>query len=152
MAISAVLLTEREGQQCPVYFISRAMRDFETRYPAMEKLALALVYAAWRLRRYFQPHAIKVLTEQPIQQILRKPEVSGRLAKWAIELGEHTIKYCPRTLVKGQVLADFLAELLEGGRWKQTRMTRKERSLRTESGKCLLTGLPENKDAEPDCC
>ncbi|GJR53529.1 reverse transcriptase domain-containing protein [Tanacetum coccineum] len=34
----------------------------------------------------------------------------GRLAKWAIELGEHDITYKPRTTVKGQILADFVAE------------------------------------------
>jgi hypothetical protein len=72
------------------------------------------VYAARRLRWYFQAHPVKVLTEQPIQQVLRKPEVLGRLAKWAIELGEHTIEYCPRTSVKSQILADSLAELPEG--------------------------------------
>jgi hypothetical protein len=90
------------------------MRNFETRYPVMEKLALVLVYAAQRLRRYFQAHPIKVLTEQPIQQVLRKLEVSGQLAKWAIELGEHSIEYCPRASIKRQVLADFMAELPEG--------------------------------------
>lgn len=43
-----------------------------------------------------------------------KPEVSGRLTKWAIELGEHEINYAPRNAIKGQVLADFIAELTCG--------------------------------------
>ncbi|XP_071718828.1 uncharacterized protein [Rutidosis leptorrhynchoides] len=34
-----------------------------------------------------------------------------RLTKWAIELGAFEISYLPRTSVKGQVLADYLAEM-----------------------------------------
>ena len=45
-----------------------------------------------------------------MRQILHKPETSGRLIKWAIELDEFEIRYKPRTAVKGQVLADFIAE------------------------------------------
>ena len=29
---------------------------------------------------------------------------------WAIELSEFDIQYCPRTAIKGQVVADFIAE------------------------------------------
>ena len=45
-----------------------------------------------------------------MKQILHKPETSGRLIKWAIELSEFDIRYKPRTAVKGQVLADFIME------------------------------------------
>ncbi|GJZ11851.1 reverse transcriptase domain-containing protein [Tanacetum coccineum] len=43
-----------------------------------------------------------VITDQPIKQILNKPEVSGKLAKYAVELGAYNIAYIPRTAVKGQ--------------------------------------------------
>ncbi|GKB49981.1 reverse transcriptase domain-containing protein, partial [Tanacetum coccineum] len=42
-AISAVLITERDKVQTPVYFVSRALRDPELNYSPMEKLVLALV-------------------------------------------------------------------------------------------------------------
>ena len=45
-----------------------------------------------------------------MKQGLHKPEVSGRLMKWAIELSEFDIRYKPKTAVKGQVLADFVME------------------------------------------
>ncbi|GJV40993.1 reverse transcriptase domain-containing protein [Tanacetum coccineum] len=48
--------------------------------------------------------------DQPIQQILSRPEVAGRLQKWSIELGEYVIHYRPRVSVKGQILADFIVE------------------------------------------
>ena len=76
----------------------------------MEKLILALVTAARKLRPYFQAHTIEVPTEFPMKQVLHKPETSGRLMKWAIELSEFDIKYKPKTTVKGQVLADFVME------------------------------------------
>ncbi|GKF77532.1 reverse transcriptase domain-containing protein [Tanacetum coccineum] len=76
----------------------------------MEKLTLALVHAARRLRRYFQAHSIKVITDSPIKQVLSNSESSGRLAKWVVEQGAYGIQYVPRVAVKGQVLADFLAD------------------------------------------
>nr|XP_009794728.1 PREDICTED: uncharacterized protein LOC104241488 [Nicotiana sylvestris] len=45
----------------------------------------------------------------PLRSIPHKPELSGRLVKWAIELSEHAISYHPRTTIKSQVLADFVA-------------------------------------------
>ncbi|GKF62264.1 reverse transcriptase domain-containing protein, partial [Tanacetum coccineum] len=76
----------------------------------MEKLILALVCVAKRLRRYFQAHHFAVVTDQPIKQIMSRPDVAGRLQKWSVMLREHTITYQPRTSVKGQILADFLVE------------------------------------------
>ena len=52
-AISTVLVREEEGTQRPVYFVSRAFRGAEKRYPQMEKLAFALVAAARKLKPYF---------------------------------------------------------------------------------------------------
>ena len=62
-AASATLVREREGSQWPVYFISRAFRGAEERYPRMEKLAFALVTAARKLKPYFQAHTIIVLMD-----------------------------------------------------------------------------------------
>ena len=45
--------------------------------------------------------------------ILQKLEVSGRLIKWAIELSEFDIEFIPRTAIKGQAVADFVAEFTE---------------------------------------
>ncbi|GKD27780.1 reverse transcriptase domain-containing protein [Tanacetum coccineum] len=108
--VSAVLIREREAKQMPIYFVSRALRGPEVNYTSMEKLMLALVYASKRLKRYFQAHLIIVITDQPIQQVLSRPEVAGRLQKWSIELGEYAIYYRPRVSVKGQILADFIVE------------------------------------------
>ncbi|XP_071704989.1 uncharacterized protein [Rutidosis leptorrhynchoides] len=96
-AISSVLIADRGQVQMHVYFVSKALTGSELNYPAIEKLVYALVHTARRLRRYFQAHPIMVLTDQPIKQ--------------AIELGEHEISFSLRSAVKGQVLADYLAEI-----------------------------------------
>ena len=107
---NAVLVRDTERVQHPVYYCSRALRGAEERYPRMEKLILALVTAAWKLCPYFQAHTIEVPTEYSMKQVLHKPETSGRLMKWAIELSEFDIRYKPKTAIKGQILADFVME------------------------------------------
>ncbi|GJS58675.1 reverse transcriptase domain-containing protein [Tanacetum coccineum] len=109
-AYSSTSHANRDSVQTPVYFVSRALKETEINYSAMEKLILALVFAAKRLRRYFQAHPVAVITDQPIKQVISKPDASGRLQKWSVLLGEHNISYRPRTAVKGQILADFLIE------------------------------------------
>ena len=82
----------------------------------MEKLAFALVTAARKLKPYFQAHTIIVLTDQLLKRAMSSPEAAGRIVLWAIELSEFDIQYRPRTVIKGQVMADFIAEYtqLEG--------------------------------------
>ncbi|XP_071739777.1 uncharacterized protein [Rutidosis leptorrhynchoides] len=98
--------------QKPIYFVSKALTGSEINYAPMEKFIYALLLTSRRLRRYFQGHPIHVLTDLPVKHVLNRPEISGRLAKWAIELGSYEkITYLPWTSVKGQVLADYLAEM-----------------------------------------
>ncbi|KAI5322358.1 hypothetical protein L3X38_031430 [Prunus dulcis] len=110
-AVSSVLIRKPEKAELPIFYVSKALQSAELRYPPLEQLALALVVSARRLRPYFQAHGIKVLTNQPLRQVLQKPEISGRLIKWAIELGEFDIQFVPRPAEKGQAVADFISEL-----------------------------------------
>ena len=73
-------------------------------------MAYCLVIASRKLRPYFQAHPIIVYTDQPLRQVLTRPEMSGRLLKWNIELSQFDITYVPRRAIHGQVLADFIAE------------------------------------------
>ncbi|XP_024033525.1 uncharacterized protein LOC112095658 [Citrus clementina] len=112
-AASSVLVREEEGVQYPIYYTSKALLDAEARYPPLEKWALALVVAARKLRPYFQAFPVSVITNQPLRQTLHKPDASGRLVKWAVELSEFDIDYKPRAAIKAQVMADFVAEFTE---------------------------------------
>ena len=69
--------------------MSRAYRGAEIIYSKLEKLALALISTA----RHFQSHNIVVVTYQLSKKVMGKPDVSGRLLKWAVELGKFDIQY-----------------------------------------------------------
>ncbi|GJV67150.1 reverse transcriptase domain-containing protein [Tanacetum coccineum] len=91
-AISAVLLTDRDSVQTPVYFVSKALKETEINYSAMEKLILALV----------------LLTKNCADISKRRPNSGNHKIK-------HTIKQTMQTAVKGKdrYLADFLIERTE---------------------------------------
>ncbi|KAK8948574.1 hypothetical protein KSP39_PZI005171 [Platanthera zijinensis] len=108
--LSLVLVKDEGGVQHPVYYLSKILSDAETRYQAADKTALTLVFSARKLRPYFQAHTIKVLNELPLRAILQKPEASGRLVKWAVELGEFDIHFLLCPVIKSQVLTDFVVE------------------------------------------
>ena len=46
----------------------------------------------------------------PLGEIVQNREVTGRIAKWSVELMGDTLTYAPRKAVKSQILADFIAE------------------------------------------
>jgi len=88
-AISAALVQEIEGEQRPVYFTSKTLQEAETRYQIIEKVALALVITARRMRPYFQNREVIVRTDYPIARILSKPNLAGQMITWSIELSEY---------------------------------------------------------------
>ena len=94
-----------------VFFVSKSLTDVETRYTHLERAPLALRTVAQKLHPYFQAHPVVVLTDLPLQGTIHKPDLSGRMARWAMELSEYGIQYKTRLSKKGQVLADFLAEI-----------------------------------------
>ncbi|KAL6323501.1 hypothetical protein AAG906_039076 [Vitis piasezkii] len=100
----------KDNEQRPFYYVSKAMVDAETRYSRMEQTALALRSVARKLRPCFQAHQVIILTNQLLRNILHKPDLSGRMVRWVIELDEYKIKYQPKLAMKGQVMVDFIAE------------------------------------------
>ena len=109
-AVSVILVKDHEGSQHPVYYVSKILLDAEARYSHLEKLILDLIMASAKHRHYFETHTIIVKTNLPIKNVLRKLQMSGRMAKWPIKLIAYDIKYEPRTAIKSQALADFVAD------------------------------------------
>ena len=68
--VSTTLVREEEKVQWSVYYVRKRLLDTETKYPELEKLALALVVASRKLRPYFHVHLIKVLTNYLQCQVL----------------------------------------------------------------------------------
>jgi len=110
-AVNSALVQDFNNKERPVYFVSHTLHATETRYQTIEKVALALVLTAKRMRMYFQNHAITVITNYPIYKILSKPDLAGRMIGWSVELSLFDIRYERRSAIKSQCLADFSAEL-----------------------------------------
>ena len=108
--MSSALIREEGKIQKPVYYIRRVLKGVEERYPMMEKLAFILVIASRKIRPYFQAHVINVLTDHPLKKAMNRLEAVGQLIQWAIELSEFDIRYQPRSTIKAQALAFFIAE------------------------------------------
>ena len=112
VAVSAALFKEcGDAKLRPVFFISNSLTNAETRYTHLERAALALRTATQKLCPYFQAHPVVVLTDLPLRGMIHKPDLSERMACWAMELSEYGIQYKPRLAKKGKILADFLAEI-----------------------------------------
>nr|KYP69397.1 Retrovirus-related Pol polyprotein from transposon 17.6 [Cajanus cajan] len=109
-AMSTVLVQE-DGEQRPVYFISKVFKGAEVRYNKIEKVALAILATARKLRHYFHSYQVIIRTDQPVRQVLQKPDLAGRMMKWSVELSEFGLQYEPRGPIKSQALADFVLEL-----------------------------------------
>jgi len=117
--VSTVLVVERPeeghayGVQRPVYFVSEVLTVSKVRYPHVQKLLYGVLISARKLKHYFEAHPISVVSENPLGEILHNRDASGRIVKWSIELAAHHITFVPRTAIKSQVLADFVADWTE---------------------------------------
>ena len=112
--IGALIAQEdRGGIEQPVYYISHALKDAETRYPRAEKACLAIVYALQRLRHYFLAYEVWLMTKShAIKVLLQQPILSGRISQWLLQLSLYDLKAGTPKAVKGQAIADLLAQFL----------------------------------------
>jgi hypothetical protein len=79
-AVSVVLVQEKEEEgklkQIPVYFASEALSVSKIFYSELEKIAYTIIMAARKLRHYFEGHRIRVITNQPLDDLFANREAS----------------------------------------------------------------------------
>lgn len=73
-------------------------------------MALALIHATRKLPHYFQAHIVYILTEHPLQTLLRRSDFIRRITKWRTRHKSFDVRYKPRNAIKGQVLAYFVVK------------------------------------------
>ncbi|XP_073119596.1 uncharacterized protein [Henckelia pumila] len=87
------------------------MTPNELNYSPIEKLCLALIFVIQKLKHYFQAHTVRLVSKaNPLKYVMSRPVLSDRLARWYLQLQQFEIIYVPQKAVKGQALADFLAD------------------------------------------
>jgi hypothetical protein len=117
--VSTGIVVERQEDghtypvQRPVYFISEVLSESKAGYQPVQKLLYAVLITSRKLRHYFHEYSIAVITDYPLGDILRNQDATGRISKWAVELGALNIDFKPRTTIKSQALVDFMAEWRE---------------------------------------
>ncbi|KAK4383233.1 hypothetical protein Sango_2794500 [Sesamum angolense] len=116
-----ILLAQKndEGKENALYYLSRTMTPNELKYSPIEKLCLALIFSIQKLKHYFQSHSIHLVSKaNHLKNVMAKPVLSDRLARWYLQLQQFKITYVPQKAVKGQVLADFLADHPMPAEWE----------------------------------
>jgi hypothetical protein len=46
----------------------------------------------------------------PLAEIISNRDANSCIVKWSVELGEFEIEFCPREVIKSQILTDFVSE------------------------------------------
>ena len=116
LGLGAVLCQDRgEGIQ-PIAYLSRRLKDAETRYSAYDKELCAVVYAFNHWRHYLEgcEQRVRVLTDHlPLTYLLDQPTLSRTQTRWVqsgmIQSIYPKIEYIPG---KQNVLADALSRSL----------------------------------------
>jgi hypothetical protein len=91
-----------------VYYINEVLTDSKIRYSHIQKLLYVLLITSRKLRHYFEGHRITVVTHFPLRDILHNRDATGRISKWAVELGALNIDFSSRKAIKSQALTDFM--------------------------------------------
>jgi hypothetical protein len=87
-------------KQAPVYFVSEVLSLSKKNYTELEKVLYAVLMASRKLRDYFQAYHIIVPSSQPLKDIMRNREATGRIEKWVAELNEFSIDYVHRSSIQ----------------------------------------------------
>ncbi|CAL8992264.1 unnamed protein product [Prunus brigantina] len=62
-------------------------------------------------KHYMLPYTIYIIAKTDlIKYMLTRPMLRGRIGKWTLALTEFAFRYVPQKAVKGQAVADFLAD------------------------------------------
>ena len=100
------------GKERAIYYLSKRMLDYETRYVMIEHYRLALVWATWRLRHYMTEYSMHLISSlDPLRYLFDRPALVGQLMRWLVLLTDFDIHYVTQKSIRGSIVADHLASL-----------------------------------------
>ena len=100
------------GKERAVYYLSKRMLDYETRYVMIEHYCLALVWATRRLRHYMTEYSMHLISRlDPLRYLFDKLALVRRLMRWLVLLTEFDIHYITQKSIRGSIVAYHLASL-----------------------------------------
>ncbi|WJZ81616.1 hypothetical protein VitviT2T_001450 [Vitis vinifera] len=100
------------GKDRAIYYLSKRMLDYETRYVMIERYCLALVWATRRLRHYMTEYSVHLISRlDPLRYLFDRAALVGRLMRWLVLLTEFDIHYVTQKSIRGSVVADHLTSL-----------------------------------------
>ena len=75
-----------------------------------KKVCLSLAFAVSKFNHYFLGHHVQLMTKSsPVKYLITRPQLFGRMAQWAILTACHDIECIRSSTIKGQAVADLLA-------------------------------------------
>ena len=111
-----LLQKNEEGQEQPIAFMSKALQNSELNYTTMEKQAYALVKSLKYFRLYIgYSKVVGYVPHSAIKDILGQQDCLGVRGKWVSKIQEYDLEIKPTKLIKGQGLAQRLAQMLTEG-------------------------------------
>nr|XP_027118525.1 uncharacterized protein LOC113735729 [Coffea arabica]XP_027118526.1 uncharacterized protein LOC113735730 [Coffea arabica] len=94
-----------------IYYLSKKFTAYEANYSFLERSCCALAWAAQKLRHYLLGYTTYLISRSdPLKYLLENSMPTGRMAKWQMILSEFDIVLTTQKAVKGQAIADHLAE------------------------------------------
>ena len=100
-----------EGIEHVMYYVSKKFLPYEEKYDLVEKTCLIMIWATRKLRHYFQSYKTQAISRiDPLRYLFQAPALTGRMSRWLVFLIEFNIEYITTKVIKGRVIAEFLAQ------------------------------------------
>ncbi|XP_070050548.1 uncharacterized protein [Nicotiana tomentosiformis] len=102
---------ETGSKEQAIYYLSKRFMPGEAKYTLIERTCCSLTWIAQKLRHYMSAYTTHLISRlEMLKYIFQKQISTGNLAKWQIILSKFDIVYITHKAIKGQALADHLAE------------------------------------------
>lgn len=82
----------RKGDKS-VYLIRNVLKGVKPCYQKIKCFTLAIIVTTGNLITYYKGHPIIINTSYPIKQVLKKPNIAGRIVVLLVELSEYEITF-----------------------------------------------------------